>query len=190
MANLARVVGRGGSTAVLGLVLLASAAWADSRPKDRNEEGKEGNHRSRVVVVNGPTQAVPVQVVGKVAAQPFQHQFALDWPDGTGLATGSYVVPAGKRLVIEYASMSAYLQPDGQSMFVRIVTTVAGGDAFHNLAVQKQEDYGVLKQFGAAHLVRIYADPGSSVRVSAGRVPFDSTANCAVTLSGHFEDVP
>jgi len=62
--------------------------------------------------------------------------------------------------------------------------------AFHNLAVQKQEDYGVLKQFSAAHLVRIYADPGSTVQVSAGRVPANSIANGTVTLSGHFENVP
>jgi len=75
-------------------------------------------------------------------------------------------------------------------MFVRILTAAGGGSAFHTLAVQKQEDYGVLKQFGAAHMVRIYADPGSIVQVSAGRVPFGSTANCTLTLSGHFENVP
>ena len=75
-------------------------------------------------------------------------------------------------------------------MFVRIVTTAGGAGAFHTLAVQNQGDYGVLKQFGAAHVVRIYADPGSTVQVSAGRVPSNNTAACTVTLSGHFENVP
>ena len=92
--------------------------------------------------------------------------------------------------MIEYASLSAYLQPEGQSMFVRIETVSGGAGGFHTLAVQKQEDYGVLKQFAAAHLVRLYADPGSTVKVSVGRVPFNNTANCTLTLSGHFENVP
>ncbi len=133
---------------------------------------------------------VPVRVVGREASQPFQRQFTLDWQDGQDLATGTYQVPPGKRLVIDYASLFAFLQPGGQSMTVRIVTTVNGSDGFNTLALQRQADYGVLPQFGAAHLVRIYADPGSTVRVSVGRTPFTSTASCTVTLSGHFEDVP
>jgi hypothetical protein len=143
--------------------------------------------------VNGAvavTNTVPVRVVGRETPQPFQRQFVLDWPDSEGFVTTSYQVPAGMRLVIEYASLFAFLQPEGQAMFIRILTTVNGNEAFHNLAVQKQEDYGVLKQFGAAHAVRIYADAGSMVQVSAGRVPFTNTANCSLTLSGHFESVP
>ena len=178
MTSAGRVVRRGGFVAFLAVVLLAGAGagWAD--PPERP-----------VVVVNAPDQPVPVRVIAP-APQPFQRPFALDWADGEGFVTSTYQVPAGKRLVVEYASLSAYLPPDGQSIFVRILTTVGGQSAFHTLAVQKQEDYGVLKQFGAAHTVRIYADPGSTVQVSVGRVPFTSTANATVTLSGRLEDVP
>jgi hypothetical protein len=152
-------------------------------------QGLAGEYAVPVKITNTP---VPVTVTNPVATvqEPFQHQFSLDWPDGQGLVTGTYYVPAGRRLVIEYASLSAYLPPTGQAMFVRVVTTVNGSGAFHTLAVQRQEDYGVLKQFGAAHLVRIFADPGSMVQVSVGRVPSTSTANCNVTLSGFFQAVP
>ena len=190
MTMATRSVVRAGSVAVLGLLLWAGASVDRADAGSGDQEGKGADKEKAVVVVNGPGQAVPVAVVARPATQPFQRQFSLDWPDGEGFATASMQVPAGKRLVIEYASLAAYLQPDGQSMFVRIATTSDGGTAFHTLAVQKQEDYGVLKQFGAAHLVRIYAEPGTAVQVSAGRVPFASTANCWVTLSGHYEDVP
>jgi hypothetical protein len=132
--------------------------------------------------------AAPTEANGpKGGAKPFHQQFPLDWPDGEGFVEATYQVPNGKRLVLEYASLFAFLQPEGQSMFVRIVTRVRGTDAFHTLLVQKQEDYGVLKQFGAAHAVKIYADPGSTVKVSVGRVPFNNTAAATVTLSGVLE---
>jgi len=188
MARIASFVGRAGLASVLGLAMLtgAGSVQAHSAPKERDR----GRDDKQVVVVNEDDEAIPVRVVGRDPFQPFQRPFSLEWPDGQDLVTSTYTVPAGKRLVIEYASLSAYLQAEGQSMFVRILTTAGGASAFHNLAVQKQEDYGVLKQFSAAHLVRIYADPGSTVQVSAGRVPANSIANGTVTLSGHFENVP
>lgn len=56
--------------------------------------------------------------------------------EGSDLVTGTCQVPVGKRLVIEYASPFAFLQPGAQSMFIRIVTAVGGSDGFHALAVQ------------------------------------------------------
>ena len=52
------------------------------------------------------------------------------------------------------------------------------------------EDYGLLKQFEAAHEVRIYSDPGTIVRVSLGRLPSTRMASGSVTLSGRLEPVP
>lgn len=174
-------------------VLLCTLALGGNRAFARESLSVTITNTPVPVTVSGEvavTNTVPVRVVGREASQPFQRQFTLDWQDGQDLATGTYQVPPGKRLVIDYASLFAFLQPGGQSMTVRIVTTVNGSDGFNTLALQRQADYGVLPQFGAAHLVRIYADPGSTVRVSVGRTPFTSTASCAVTLSGHFEDVP
>jgi hypothetical protein len=134
---------------------------------------------------NWASASPPVKIV---SVEPFQQEFRLDWPDGQDGVTGSYQVPAGKRLVIEYASLFAFLEVGGQNMFVRIVTMVNGSDGVNTLALQKQPDYGVLPQFGAAHTVHIYADPGSTVRVTVGRTPATGSANCVVTLSGHFEN--
>jgi hypothetical protein len=151
----------------------------------------QAKHKGKeVVVANSCDQAVPVRVVDQGPKHPLHRQFALDWPDGIDEATGTYVVPADKRLVVEYASLFAYLPSSGQSMFIRIVTTVNGDDAFHNLAVRQREDYGVLKQFDAGHVVKIYADSGSTVQIKAGRTPFTGPANATLTLSGHLVDVP
>lgn len=70
-----------------------------------------------------------------------------------------------KRLVVEYSSLFAYLSPSGQSMFIRIRTTVGGNDAVHKLTILQREDYGVLKQFDAGHVVKIYADSTRPVSV-------------------------
>jgi hypothetical protein len=144
-----------------------------------------------VFVTNTVKDPMPVRIVPEAS---FHHQFALDSVDGQGLVTSTYTVPPNKRLVVEYASMSAYLPPDGQTVFVRIITTTGDGygigDAFHTLHIQKREDYGLLKQFEAAHEVRIYSDPGTIVRVSLGRLPSTGMASGSVTLSGRLEPVP
>ena len=164
----------------LGTLLLGNGADADTRRPRPHD----------VRVVNDSDEAVPVREIGHETREPFHRQFALDWPDGTDLSTATYSVPAGKRLVVEYASAWAYLPPAGQTMFVRITTTVGGSEAFHTLALQKREDYGVLKQFEGAHLVRLYADPATTVHVAAGRQPGADMASCTVTLSGYLVDVP
>ena len=48
-------------------------------------------------------EPVPVRVVDLAFHDPFPFDFA----DGQDFAIATYQVPAGKRLVIEYASMSA-----------------------------------------------------------------------------------
>ncbi len=176
------------SAARVGKVLwaLGLGAALSSAPAEADMHRRQGPRD--VVVVNETDQAVPVRDVGREAREPFHRQFALDWSDGSGFSTASYSVPSGKRLVVEYASLSAYLPASGQTMFVRITTSVGGAEAFHTLALQKREDYGVLKQFEGAHLVRLYADPATTVRVAAGRLPAADTANCTLTLSGYLVD--
>lgn len=173
MSTLARRVG---PAAVAVMLWSGAAAAAPPQP---------------VLVTNTTKDAVPVRIMPEA---PFHQQLALDWVDGQDLATNSYTVPAGQRLVIEYASLSAYLPPDGQSIFVRIVTHTGNGygttDAFHTLHIQKREDWGLLKQFEAAHTVSIHANPGTSVRVSIGRTPYAGMASANVTLSGRLESIP
>jgi hypothetical protein len=145
----------------------------------------------QVLVTNTHKEPVPVRVM---TDEGFQHWFALDFADGVGTATSSYTVPADKRLVIEYASMVTYLPADGQSMYLWVSTTAGDGYGTsalnHALQIQQREDYGLLKQFGAAHLVRLYANPGTTVRVTMGRFPYNGLASGMVTLSGRLETLP
>lgn len=166
-----------GTVVALGVLALAAPGLAQGNAKD-------------VVVVNDASQAVPVRVVDRQVSTPWQHAFRLDWADSVDFASSSYQVPADKRLVIEYGSFFVYLPSSGQTVFVRIRTTIGGSTLLHTVAVQSRGDYGVLKQFEAAHLVKIYADPGSTVTVSAGRLPAVETAGGFMTLSGLLVDVP
>ena len=164
-----------------------------------------------VVVVNTPANPVPVRSVDKdvvvtnTAAnpalvrnvdegsrQPFQRPFALQLAATEDSGEATYAVPAGKRWVIEYASMRASLFPD-QTVFVNIVTTVAGQDAFHPVLVADQGMYGALHLQGAAQQMRVYADPGTTVRVQFAREPsggLKGDVAFSMTLSGYRVDVP
>lgn len=145
-----------------------------------------------VVVKNTTADPVPVRIVP--ADEPFQQTFWLDFADGSGMTTSSYTVPADKRLVIEYASMTTYLPAGGQSIWLWVATTAGNGygtsQLSHALDVQKKQDYGLLTVFGAAHLVKIYALPGTEVRVTMGRYPSNGLGSGAVILSGRLESLP
>jgi hypothetical protein len=83
-----------------------------------------------VKVIN--TEAEPVPVTGLVATQevpfrePLQRNLSIEVPAGASAASRSFVVPAGKRLVIEFVSGSTRVHV---AELVRLnVLTRAGGE--------------------------------------------------------------
>jgi hypothetical protein len=97
-----------------------------------------------------------------------------------------YRVPRGMRLTIEYVSMActAKANADHAVQRFRLGTTVGGELVFHDVqTINGRADWS-----GTSHLVRIYADPGSSVRVLIERV-FRPKATARVSISGILEPI-
>src|SRR5688572_2489179 len=81
-----------------------------------------------VRVIN--TEADPVPVTGLVATQevpfrqPFQRNVSIEVPAGAAAASRSFVVPAGKRLVIEFVSGSTRIHV-AELVRVNVVTSAS-----------------------------------------------------------------
>jgi hypothetical protein len=136
------------------------------------------------------------------AIQPAQAQIACISPSvtiGCGPVT-IYTVPAGKRLVIEYASMSACMLP-GQTATLTVSTEV-GSTLVHHLVNVTPPAAGpgtgaigcnlpaASSVTAVGQQVRLYADPGTTVTVEGDRNSNTGAANFVFSISGYLVDVP
>jgi hypothetical protein len=92
-----------------------------------------------------------------------------------------YVVPAGKRLVIEYANGIAQVSNITQPDWTLSITETTGGQGYHFLG---NALFNCTNCFVMSEQVRLYAPAGSTVHV--GFVP----AGSVLRLSGYLIDVP
>jgi hypothetical protein len=124
---------------------------------------------------------VPVQVMGQCDMA------------GNAVACNAvlYTVPAGKRLVIEYASMEAAL-PVGQTARMGIQILIGGSHFTHTLPMTAPTQPGF---FTGAHYtsvaqkVRIYVDEGQTVRAWVQRSDGSNGSGSAkFAISGYQRD--
>lgn len=194
--------------AALGVGALIGAFAVASVPVAQAQNGPGAKD---VVVTNTPANPVPVRNVDKDVIvsntganpalvrnvderpqRPFQRPFFVDLTAAEDFGEATYTVPSNRRLVLEYASMRASLAPD-QTVFVNVETTAGGQSAFHPMLVSDQGRYGVLQLLGGAQQLRLYADPGTLVKVQFVREPSGGakgTVGFFMTLSGYQLDVP
>lgn len=144
---------------------------------------------NRVVVANGAADPVLVRNVHD-AVQPFQSLLNMDFPSGTNTRTlTAFVVPDGKRLVLEYVSANASI-PTGQLAQVRVSTSLGGMPVSHKLVMFRQLVTSGNDQFSAAQSLRLYADPGTPVQAQCARNSAAGTASAQFTFSGYLVDLP
>ena len=167
---------------------------------------------SSVQVTNASTNPVPVTVQGSAplpvfdvahaARQPFQAALCTQVPSGgpyCGAKSSSIAVPAGRRMVIEYASgrcpKAGYALSTGEGWAASVRTTAGGTEASHLLhpapgisvgTPQLQSEMG-LNGFDVTQLVRIYADPGSLVALQFDDLGGlgNNSISCEITISGY-----
>jgi hypothetical protein len=134
-----------------------------------------------VKVVNTPN--VNIDAV----REPFQMELRFDTPDGFSEFTAEFEVPAGKRLVLEQVS-GVSTPPFGQTIrYFSLRTTVAGEFAFHTIPVT----FNGFVDWVGCQQVRLYADPGTLVKLSAPRAGGSAGAfQTVATISGYFVTVP
>ena len=137
-----------------------------------------------VAVTTTENDPLLVSDVNNIARQPFQRIMFL--PAGPS----SFVVPAGKRLVIEFASMNTSVDTGCRVIALTIQTTVGGTNAGFSLppthAMVPGRSFDTVGQ-----PVSIYADPGTQVSFSTFT---QSTGSCnllgSISISGYLVDVP
>ncbi len=133
------------------------------------------------------------------AIQPIQARSSC-LVNALGCLPTIYTVPAGKRLVIEYASMNVCVLP-GQSATLSIATTVGGQSVFHYLngtppaAGPGTASIGCnsglpSSEVATGQQVKIYADPGTFVVLTGSRNSTVGSANFQFSISGYLVDVP
>jgi hypothetical protein len=137
----------------------------------------------------GNSASAPIPIVDmNDGRQPFQASTFVVHPNGTNVDTMNVAtIPAGKRLVIEFISVSAQVPP-GQHLELATVQTLAGGHgAAHQLLIQAQPDAVIGDDiYRAVQELRLYADPGSTVQVLVRRNSGLGQATFGVTISGYF----
>jgi hypothetical protein len=135
-------------------------------------------------------RCTPVCDIDHPARQPFQAAVEITLPDGTGGQNGFVTVPAQKRLVIEYVSGEAFM-PTGQKCVFSVITTIGGAStgARHYLDSDAMGKFGAPDYFRAGQVVRLYADPKTTVMLRADRDLAVGSATARMSISGHLIDV-
>ena len=141
----------------------------------------------RVRNVNDALQ--PVQFTGSCRTEAF-----------INCGPAGFHVPAGKRLIIEYASLVVCAFP-GQTTTLLLLTTVNGVNAEHAVGTTPAAAPPGSTAFGCngasasaqtsiAKQVRLYADPGTIVGFNGERSNQTGNQTLTFTMSGYLVDVP
>lgn len=172
-----------GSATVTGTVNLATGTAVGIN-------GTVGLDSQNNTVKIDSSSPVPVRDADNPARQPFQTELDFFEADGSYGATQSFTVPANKRLVIEYVSADSGV-PVGELTRIGISTEINGQYQGHHVVANRLGAVGNGDdEFVAGQPMTVYADPGTDVFVGFSRNNAVGFANCFVTISGHFVDIP
>ena len=150
-------------------------------------------------VAVGNTLSNPVPVVNvNNGLQPFQRNRVCTTTAGSLGCSALVPVPAGKRLVIEYASLQACILP-GQAGYMVVDSTVGGFATEHVLPLVVAPGPGstsigcnspaASSLLAVGEQVHLYQDAGS-LNLVAFRTSTAGIADFRFSISGHLEDVP
>ncbi len=139
-----------------------------------------------VNVVNTAASPVLARNQDNSARQPFQQVLMSDPQFPT--APQSFVVPAGKCLVVEYVSGYVTMPSGGIVSDLALLTSVGSVTAAHRLPVALMTT-GVNDRFITCQLLCAYASPGTTVAFGVGGSGAGPISTI-LTISGHLVDVP
>lgn len=189
--------------AVAGLLLVLGAI-ALITPQTIHSQTDSVGPTKPVFVVNGASDPVPVTGTVSVAnlgdsplpvrdvdspgRQPVTAEGSCS---GSGCSATVYTVPAGKRLIVEYASITANI-PAGKVARWRLFTNNAGqqGTELNFPLTQPPVIFGIISQSTAGQQVRLYAEAGSEVRMNGTTSDNAMPSNYIFSISGYLVDVP
>jgi hypothetical protein len=134
--------------------------------------------------------STPMHDVDNAARQPVQFPLTINGLDGSVNVSGSaYVVPAGKRLVIEQITASVGL-PTPQWAQCFIFVTSGGNTTRHFLRLDPPIVDAGFGYFYTTLSVRLYADPGTNVVLGLARNSSSGAWTGFLTASGYLVNLP
>ncbi len=138
-----------------------------------------------ISIDNDSTDPLPVERIAPVRL-PFQHE-EKDLVPSTGSKVLDFMVPEPDRLVIERVSARIVASSGSNIRDISLRTTVNGMTAPHWLVVgNSREDTGLGNIFVVGQDVRLYADPGSLVRLLVTVDPIGSAdVSAQMSVSGY-----
>jgi hypothetical protein len=118
--------------------------------------------------------------------KPFQTTVTFTQQQLVNVSTVNLVtVPAGKRLVIEFVTVTAQVPP-GQR--IAAFNLFAGAGIYSLLVNEQPTTVSGDAIFRAAQQLRLYADPNTQVQMFIARSSTAGIGQYQVALSGYFED--
>jgi hypothetical protein len=138
---------------------------------------------------NSPGLVEDVGAPGRIA---FQKEVDVNFTAGDDHTSNFILVPAGKRLVIEFVS-AGWVIPNGQKILqVSIETIFQGHDAFHFVAPAFTGTSAIGDWFSLSQETALYAEhlsnPGGDVVINAWRSDTTGSGNGGLTVSGYLID--
>jgi len=149
-----------------------------------------------VTVTNTASSPVPVQPVPArqvVAADCFPQMsdgsFATNCNLNDAFSSNPYIVPAGKRLVVDTTSVFCTV-PSGQKLINPVLfSNVGGSPNYTGFRIALDGPNGSADAYTLAQNGIAYADPGTSLNFQIIRSADNGFANCGVWMQGHLEDI-
>jgi hypothetical protein len=121
--------------------------------------------------------------------QPIEQLLAFELSDGQANGQASFAVPSGNRLVVEFIT-AILTVPVGQKAVVTFFVQTGGigpPGILHCLALNPQGTF-IGDTFAASQLVRLYADPESTVLFQFARNDGSGLASGNISVTGYLED--
>jgi hypothetical protein len=133
------------------------------------------------------TTALVTRNLDSPALQPFQKLLQCN-VSGVSQCQASLTVPAGKQLVIEYVLFASSESSPGNQTYLYDLTTIAGGQSIDYFFAPgpRIAPFFPLSE----HLVRIYADAGSTVTFEGEAQNSSAAVAFYARLSGYLVNVP
>lgn len=188
----------GAFTVLVAALLLASPPASQAVPSDKDVRVINTTfdpvqtaitNTPSVTVANSAANPVPVSLTSE-PLDPFQTA-ASTTETGTNVSTLNVTtVPPGKRLVIEFVSMTGQV-PAGQHVEIMEITTSNSlGGVSHPFVIHPQPDaVSGDALFRANQSLRLYANGGTQVTALFRRSSTLGTANYGLTISGYLMDM-
>ena len=144
-----------------------------------------------VTVTNTPLEIRSVEEAPPccVPRRPFRKSFFLVGEDGKSGASSDFVVPSGKRLVIENVSVRGQI-PAGEQLQVGFNYTASGTLMRQEFPVTFQVHRSSEDVFVASQQMRVYVDGDENIHFFGVRNPTHDIFQVVFSFSGYLVDLP